>query len=66
MAVAKTGANKNKSTLRIRMLDGNVVVNTLYNGEHGKYFAGTVKGELVLDESGHPENFKNIGELVQA
>lgn len=52
---------------RVRMLDGKVVQNCLYNGiasGHGKYFAAMIDGQLVLDESGRPLPFKQVGDLV--
>lgn len=66
MAGAKTGSNKNKSTLRIRKLDGKVVRAVLYNGKHsgnGKYFAGEIDGVLVLNEAGVPIPLREIGSL---
>lgn len=52
---------------RVRMLNGKVVQNCLYNGiatGHGKYFAAMVDGQLILDDTGRPLPFRSVGELV--
>lgn len=62
MASPKTSAQK--GVQRVRKLDGQVVRPVLYNGRavgHGKYFAAEVNGQLVLDESGKPEQYRQVG-----
>lgn len=65
------GKSKNKNqgsgANRVRMFNGKVVQNCLYNGiatGHGKYFAAMVDGQLILDETGRPLPFRSVGELV--
>jgi len=65
MAAAKTGGKK-KAPRKVRMIDGKVVKNVLYNGKpigHGKYFAAEVDGVLLLDDAGKPMPFRATGTL---
>lgn len=67
MAGAKVGSSKNKENQRHRFLNGKKVNPVMYNGRavgHGKYLAGEVEGKLVLDSTGKPEQYMNIGSLV--
>lgn len=62
---AKTGANKNSNTLRVRKLNGKVVRPVLYNGRaigHGSYLAGEVDNQLVMDGD-RPLPLREIGTL---
>jgi len=66
MSIGKTASNKNVQA-RVRMLDGKKVVATFFNGRatsEGKYLAGMVDDQLVLDANGRPVPFHQIGELV--
>ena len=59
--------NYKKNPGLVRMLNGEVVQAVLYNGRakgHGKYFTGSVKDNLILDENNKPLPFSKIGELV--
>lgn len=64
MAAPKTQAQK--GVQRVRKLNGQIIRPVLYNGRatgHGKYFAGEVNGQLVLDESGQPAQYRTLGTL---
>ena len=64
MAAPKTQAQKGQQ--RTRKIDGQIVRPVLYNGRavgHGKYLAGEVNGQLVLDESGRPLQYRILGQL---
>jgi hypothetical protein len=64
MAAPKTQAQKGQQ--RTRKIDGQVVRPVLYNGRavgHGKYFAGEVNGQLIMDESGRPAQYRTLGTL---
>jgi hypothetical protein len=68
MAAAKTAQRKTEG-LRIRKLNGKTVIPVLYNGRgvgHGKYFAASVDGALILDENGKPLEFRSVGALEHA
>ena len=59
--------NYKKNPGRVRMLNGQKVVPVLYNGSalgHGKYLAGSINENLILDEDKKPIQFSKIGELV--
>lgn len=65
MAAPKLAAQK--GTQKRRMLDNKVVRNVLYNGQavgHGKFMAAEVDGQLLLDETGKPLPFNQVGELI--
>lgn len=52
---------------KIRVVDGKRVLPVLYNGRavgHGKYFAASIDGQLMLDADGKPLKFRQVGELV--
>ena len=69
MAVAKIAGKKNLHGLKVWKLNDKIIVPVLYNGRHighGKYFAASVDGELVLNSDGAPYHFREIGELVNA
>lgn len=58
--------NKKNVHQRVRKLNGVVVQPVLYNGKHvghGKYFTGSVNGQLVEDENGVPLKLRDIGDL---
>lgn len=64
MAAPKTQAQK--GTQKVRKLNGQIIRPVLYNGRacgHGKYFAGEVNGQLVLDSTGRPEEYRTLGIL---
>lgn len=49
---------------KVRMFDGKEVQVVLYNGRaqgHGKYFAGAVDNNLILDENKRPVPYRNFG-----
>lgn len=51
---------------RVRKLDGKLVKPVLYNGRavgHGKFFAASIDGELLLDETGKPIPIREVGAL---
>jgi len=65
MAAAKTQTQK--GTQRVRKLDGQVIRSVLYNGRaagHGRYFAAELNGQLLLDDTGRPLQYREVGELV--
>lgn len=67
--MATTAANKKLEGLYIRKYNGKTVVSCLYNGRgigHGKYFAAMVDSALVLDATGRPIPFTELGDLVRA
>jgi hypothetical protein len=55
-----------KEPTRVRMYEGNVVKNSLYDGPHGKFMAAVVEGKLLRDSTGRPLEFKQTGKLVWA
>jgi hypothetical protein len=62
-------APKGKGTQKVRMLNGAVVKQVLYNGKSigwGKYMAGEINGQLVVDEKGKPMYYAEIGQLELA
>lgn len=64
--MAAPKSNSNKSNQKVRKLNGQVVRSVLYNGKaigYGKYFAAEVNGQLLLDESGRPLEFRTTGYL---
>ena len=55
--------------LRVRKLDGKLVKPILYNGRavgHGKFFAASIDGEMLLDETGKPIPILQAGTLEDA
>lgn len=68
MSVGRVG-RKVIEGLRVRKLDGKVVKPVLYNGRgigHGKYFAASIDGEMLLDEAGKPIPILQAGTLEDA
>ena len=67
MAAAKIAVKKGQEGQKFRYYNGLQVTPTLYNGRavgEGKYLSGSVRGELVLDESGIPLKWREIGVLA--
>lgn len=65
---ARTAANK-KRPQKIRMLDGKVVKPCWFDGRatnKGKYMAGEINEQLILNEKGIPLPYKSIGQSVYA
>lgn len=63
---APASKRRNLEGARVRKLDGEVVRPVLYNGRsvgHGKYFAASVNGQLVLDANEKPVLFREAGTL---
>ena len=48
---------------KVRMLNGQKVTSTLYDGQFGKYMAAVVNDQLLRSESGRPVEWKNAGTL---
>lgn len=55
-----------KEPVRVRMFEGKVVKNSLYDGPHGKYMAAIVDGKLLRGANGKPLLFQQTGTLVWA
>ena len=67
MAAAKNAIKKGQEGQKFRYFNGVQVTPTLYNGRavgEGKYLSGSIRGELVLDESGVPMKWRDIGYLA--
>lgn len=64
--MASPKGNSSKSTQRVRKLDGQVVRSVLFNGKAaglGKYFAAEVNGKLLMDDTGTPLRYCDVGAL---
>lgn len=62
----RTAANK-KIPQRVRMLGDKVVTLVMFDGKNtgrGKYMAGMINEQIILDEKGNPLPYKSIGQLV--
>lgn len=69
MAAKHGSSGKSGEGLRVRKHNGSVVKPCWYNGRakgHGAYFAAMIENDLVLDETGKPYQFRDIGEVVSA
>lgn len=52
-----------KQPQRVRILNGQKLVATLYDGQFGKYIAAKLNDDLLLQDNGRPLEFKNAGTL---